>query len=123
MKKILILEDDGWLADSYAHCLSNRGFEVVTVNSPDNAMEQIDHTLPDLVVADVLLGRQNALTLLHELQSYADTAALPVVVCTSLNLSPREKHNLGRYGVVEVLDKAVLSPEILADTVQAHTAG
>lgn len=123
MKKVLIIEDDGWLADSYAHCLGNRGFEVVTAASADTAMAQIDESQPDIVVADVLLGHHNALTLLHELQSYADTAALPIIICTSLNLNAREKHNLSRYGVVEVFDKATLNPEVLADAVQVHTKG
>ncbi|HET7630218.1 MAG TPA: response regulator [Candidatus Saccharimonadales bacterium] len=121
MKNVLIIEDDGWLADSYAHCLSQRGFEVRTVASAETAMDQIDEAMPDIVVADIILGRQNALTLLHELQSYADTAALPVIVCTGLSLSAREKRNLSRYGVVEVFDKAVLRPEVLADAVDVHT--
>ncbi len=121
MKDVLIIEDDDWLADSYAHCLESKGYTVRVVHQAAAAMEAIDECLPDVVVADIILGQQNSLTLLNELQSYADTAALPVIVCTSLNFSGRERASLSRYGVVEVLNKITLRPDALADAVEAAT--
>jgi CheY-like chemotaxis protein len=83
-------------------------------------MAWINKHAPALIVADVLLGDHNTFTLFHELQSYPDTAAIPVIICTSLDTRELEQADMKNYGVVEVLDKATLTPERLLLTVESH---
>lgn len=117
---ILLIEDDQWLADSYLATLRSRGHEVTQFSTATEAMEWIAKTIPALIIADVMLGDHNSFTLFHELQSYADTAAIPVIVCTSLATQELTKVNLRSYGIVEVLDKAMLTPDKLLLSVESH---
>lgn len=115
---VLLIEDDPWLADSYAQGLTKRDYKVSVVTDAGAAMAVIDQQPPDLVVADVMLGASNVLALLHELQSYEDTARIPVVLCSSLPLEEHLDGSLQAYGVVQVVNKQELTPTELARTVE-----
>ena len=80
--KLLLIEDDRWLADSYMHVLEE--YDIDSAVSGQDAMDLIDVNDYDLIIADVMLERGLVIDLLHELQSYDDTAQLPIVLCTTL---------------------------------------
>ena len=117
---LLLIEDDQWLADSMLVALLSRVHEVTQFSTAFEAMTLINKNSPCLIVADVLLGDHNTFTLFHELQSYPDTAAIPVIICTSLDTRELEQADMKNYGVVDVLDKATLTPEKLLLAVESH---
>lgn len=117
---ILMIEDDQWLADSLLATLRSRGHEVTQLSTAHEAMSWIDTHKPVLIIADVLLGDHNTFTLFHELQSYPDTAAIPVIICTSLDKHHLDGVDVESLGVVEVLDKATLTPDHLLVAVETH---
>ena len=117
---ILLIEDDQRLADSYLALLRSRGHEVTQLSTAYEAMEWIDANAPVLIVADILLGDHNTFTLFHELQSYPDTEGIPVIVCTTLGKDRLKQADLKSYGIVEVLDKATLTPDQLVLAVESH---
>lgn len=119
---ILLIEDDQWLADSYLTMLRSRGHEVTQLSTAHEAMSWIDKNSPALIIADVLLGDHNTFTLFHELQSYPDTAAIPIIICTTLGKDSLIGADLASYGIVDVLDKATLTPDKLLLTVESHLA-
>lgn len=119
-RPILLIEDDQWLADSLLSTLRSRGHEVTQMSTAQEAMAWIDANAPALIVADVLLGDHNTFTLFHELQSYSDTASIPIIICTSLDTRQFEAIDQGSYGIVEVLDKATLTPDRLLLSVETH---
>ncbi|MEO5690926.1 MAG: response regulator [Candidatus Saccharimonadales bacterium] len=115
MIKILLIEDDRWLADSYMHILEQ--YEMDSAIDGYEAMDLIDINEYELIIADVLLERGMVFDLLHELQSYTDTASIPIILCT--NLAQRIKlEDVKKYGVIGVLDKSTLTPKILQETVE-----
>lgn len=117
---ILLIEDDQWLADSYQTVLHSRGHDVTQLSTAYEAMAWIDKNQPALIVADVLLGDHNTFTLFHELQSYPDTAGIPVIVCTTLGKQRLADADLKSYGIVEVFDKATMTPDQLVLAVESH---
>lgn len=119
-RPILLIEDDQWLADSLLSTLRSRGHEVTQMSTAQEAMAWIDANAPALIVADVLLGDHNTFTLFHELQSYPDTASIPIIICTSLDTRQFEAIDQRSYGIVEVLDKATLTPDRLLLSVETH---
>lgn len=64
--------------------------------------------MPKLMFLDILLTGPDGFTLLNEMVSYEDTAQIPVVLITSLELKNRD---LASYGVVGVLEKETMRPE------------
>lgn len=115
MIKILLIEDDRWLADSYMETLDD--YEIDTAIDADKAIALIDSNEYDVVIADVMLERNLVFDLLHELQSYDDTASLPVILCTSL-ADRMTLEDVKEYGVVAVLNKSEVTPKLLRETVE-----
>lgn len=104
--RILVVEDDTWLADCYTRWLTSAGYHVACYSDAQAALEAMDAQLPDLVLLDIMLHGANGLQFLHERQSYTDLARIPVIVCSSAmpNNVP------AAYGVREILDKTTLTP-------------
>lgn len=117
---ILLIEDDQWLADSYLTVLRAQGHDVTQLSTAYEAMEWMKTQIPALIIADVLLGDHNSFTLFHELQSYPDTASIPVVVCTTLGKEQFSGAQLSSYGIVAVLDKTTMTPDQLLLVVDTH---
>lgn len=115
MTTILIVEDDEWLAEQQVRTLTAAGFTTLCAPHALAAMDVIDTQQPDVILLDVLLAGPNAFTLLHELQSHADLAAIPVVLCTN-SADMLAGEDMAGYGIVRVLDKASMTP---ADVVAA----
>ena len=105
-KKVLVLEDDRLLADSLRQSLLNKlkNIEVTVVHEPVRALDLIDESMPDLLLADLHLGDRNLLTLLNEIASYPDTLALPKIILSSSGRQLRID-DLTRYGVRAIYDK------------------
>lgn len=114
---VLIVEDDEWLAEQLARTLRVEGIRVETAPHALAAMDLMDVDPPAVLVLDVLLAGPNAFTLLHELRSHEDLAAIPVILCTnSADQLPLE--DVAAYGVRRVLDKAKMTPEELVAAVK-----
>lgn len=114
-QKVLIIEDDTWLADDLCQLLVAEGYTVEVSPHALSAIDTIDSFHPDCLVLDVLLPGTTGFTLLHELQSYDDTGKLPVIICSSI-AGDLKKEELAPYGVHRLLDKTTMTP---ADIVAA----
>lgn len=103
---IYIVDDDHLMAECLARYL--RPEEVRIFSNAIDAAANIDEDAPKLIFLDVLLDGPDAFTFLNEIVSYENTAKIPVVIITSLNL---EEESLKVYGVKKVLKKESLTPE------------
>lgn len=114
-KHILVVEDDRWQGDIYQDILEQYDFVVTVCPDGQRAIEVLDQQLPHAIILDMMLPEANGIALLHELQSYEDSAAVPVIVCTATQLSPTFRRALRYYGVHFIFDKAEINPEKLAN--------
>ncbi len=120
MSYALIVEDDRWLGESYQKTLERAGVRTALVQSGYEAMDVIDAEVPSVIVADIMLDGHTTFTLFHELQSYDDTKDIPIIICSGVVDRSLTEEKLKSYGVVEVLDKATVTNEILVDAVKEH---
>ncbi len=118
MKRVLIVDDDAWLADSYKLVLVQAGWQVTIAASGAQAIDLIDDIRPDVVLLDVMLPTSSAPALLNELQSHSDLATLPIVLCSSLDLKEHRLSDLQHYGVKGVIDKTKTTPEAIVRAVE-----
>lgn len=116
--KVLIVEDDVWLAEQHSRVLKLDGFETVISHHALSAIQLIDDEKPDVIVLDILLTGSTAFSLMHELQSYCDTGSIPIVLCTNL-ASDLKIDNLQPYGVKRILDKSLMAPDDLTAAVKS----
>jgi Response regulator containing CheY-like receiver, AAA-type ATPase, and DNA-binding domains len=113
-QSVYIIEDDRILGEHFKQTLKGNHVELFT-NGVD-AIHRIDEKLPDVIVLDILLDGPSGFSLLNELQSYSDTATIPVVICSSV-ADTLSGYDLKSYGVVSVLDKTTMFPSDLVDAV------
>lgn len=116
--RVVVVEDDVWLGQHFERTLISEGYDVKVVSHALDAIEVIDTKIPDVIVLDVLLTATTGFALLHELQSYDDTARIPVVLCTNLADSFRLE-DVAPYGVRRILDKTTMLPEDLVAAIRS----
>jgi DNA-binding response OmpR family regulator len=86
MKRVLIVEDDPFVAGHYRGELADAGFVVDVAAAGDAAMEMFNNQRPDLVLLDLMLPNMNGLEVLERIRSTADSHDLPVLVFTNAYL-------------------------------------
>lgn len=116
--KVLVVEDDEWLAEQFVRVLKKSSIDASSVSHAYMAMDAIDKIKPDAIVLDVLLTGSTAFSLMHELQTYTDTSKIPIVLCTNI-ASELDVNNLKSYGVEIILDKTLISPSDLVSAVRS----
>jgi len=81
MAKIMIVDDEEHIRFLYSEELADEGYEVVTVDSGNRLMEEIEAHKPDLIVLDIKMVDYNGLDLLQDIRNkHYD---LPVILCTA----------------------------------------
>ena len=100
---IFVIDDDEIMAECVARAC---GGAKIFQNAIEAMNAIIAGEMPELIFLDILLDGPDGFTFLNELISYDDTAKIPVVIVTSLNI----KNDLTVYGVVGVLDKIKMTP-------------
>lgn len=110
---IFVIDDDEIMRECIARvCLQ---YDVSMFSDAIAAMNKIaDGIIPSLIFLDVMLSGPDGFTFLNELISYADTAKIPVVIVSSLDLS---NVDLSVYGVVGVLNKDKMRPKDIREYV------
>ncbi len=121
MKRVLLIEDDAWLAELYGEALSSVA-TVIHAASAETALESIDQHKPDLLVLDIFLPEHSGVELLHELASYDDTGNLPIVMLSAVSIEDfaLPKARWHHYGIVEYLYKPASKPRDITQCVQYH---
>ena len=115
---IYVIDDDAVMGNLIAKACGNSN-EVRVFTNGIEAMGAISGgELPKLIFLDVLLDGPDGFTFLNELVSYSDTAQIPIVVVTSLDMVGKD---LSAYGVVGILSKEIMRPEEVREYVERYT--
>lgn len=78
--KILIIEDEDKIIEMTANYLKNEGFEVIYANDGKTGLDIFKHTIPDLVLLDVMLPGMNGLDVCRELRKFSK---VPIIMLTA----------------------------------------
>ncbi len=115
MRKILIIEDDKLWADLISYYVGEIGAVYHIVSSAEQAIGVVDEWRPDVIVLDLLLAGATGVALLNEFRTHSDLVGIPIVVCSSLELSTDE---MSDFGVNAVLTKQIVTPEQFRGTIE-----
>lgn len=84
MRTVLVVDDEWAVADVLEALLGDEGYRVVTASNGAQALRRLDETRPDLVIADFMMPVLDGAGLVKALRERPDTAAIPVVLMSSL---------------------------------------
>lgn len=116
--RVVVVEDDEWLAEQYLRVLRRAGYETYHAAHAVGAIDIIDDVRPHAILLDVLLTGTTALALLHELRSHADLANIPIVLATNL-ADQIAIDDVASYGVRRILDKATMHPDDISASIRS----
>ena len=83
MKRILVVEDDGDIADLLRHYLERAGYAVDVLGTGTDAVSRVRDTQPDLVILDRMLPGLDGLEICRLLRVQPATADVPVMMLTA----------------------------------------
>jgi signal transduction histidine kinase/CheY-like chemotaxis protein len=90
-RAILVVEDDASTREMIEEMLKPRGYTVITAADGAQARARVSHSLPELVILDLVLPKMSGFELLAEWRGSPRTADLPVFVLTSKDLTKEEE--------------------------------
>jgi PAS domain S-box-containing protein len=101
---VLLVDDNADMRDYVQRLLSPR-FRVITAADGQAALQQIERTLPDLVLSDVMMPRLDGFGLVQALRADARTRSVPIIL-----LSARAGEEAGVDGLLAGADDYLIKP-------------
>jgi CheY-like chemotaxis protein len=106
--RILLVEDSKPIRLANESALHKAGYEVISAEDGETALQMAREKKPDLVLLDMILPKLSGPEVLRQLKKDSATAPIPVVVLSSLSEKNRQK--LIEAGAEEYLEKGALMP-------------
>lgn len=115
--KILITEDETFIADLYAHVLQKAGFQVKTANDGQTALNTLSTEQFNLMLLDIMMPGMNGLEVLRQWKLKNPQSTMIVLLLTNLGQDSviKEGFELGAQGY---LIKSSMTPEQVVVEVQ-----
>jgi DNA-binding response OmpR family regulator len=81
-KKILVVDDEADIRSFLSAALLEAGFDVITAEDGDVALDKIKEQIPDLISLDLVMPRKSGAKLYHELLKRKEWSKIPVIIVT-----------------------------------------
>lgn len=107
-KKLLIVEDDRFLARSYEIAFGETVFELQTLFDGSNVYQTVKKFQPDVILLDIVLPQKNGFDILRQLKTDPVTRKIPVVIASNLG-QPEEVAKGKALGAVAYIVKSETS--------------
>ncbi len=82
---ILVVEDTPSEMELMVHYLQSSGWTIISATSAQEALDKAIEHRPDVIVTDVVMPGMSGFELCRSLKKQPETAAVPIVICTSKN--------------------------------------
>jgi DNA-binding response OmpR family regulator len=117
MKRILVIEDERFLAQAFQIKVTKLGYDVRIATDGVEALKILTEYTPDLIFLDLMLPRKDGFSTLEEIRKDKRWKTIPVVVIS--NLSQDEDYaRVARLGVSDYIIKAELRMDDLANRIE-----
>ncbi|MGE5457658.1 MAG: response regulator, partial [Methanococcaceae archaeon] len=83
MEKILVIEDEADVRGSILDLIEAKGYETIAARNGREALDAIKHTVPDLVVSDIMMPEIDGYEVLRQFRSTSATASVPFIFLTA----------------------------------------
>ncbi len=118
MTKIVVADDDRMFRKAAETTLRRQGYAVTTASDGEEALQLIRSERPDIIVLDLIMPKLQGFDVLQVLKQDSITAAIPVIVLSSLT-QEQDKQEALDLGAVAYFNKATCSLGELVKQVEA----
>ena len=113
MKKILVAEDDKFLANAYRVKLTKANYEVRMASDGEELLSMIEEFQPDLILLDLVMPNKDGFSALSELRANPRWSRLPIIVASNLG----QKEDIDKAKKLGASDYLVKSDLAMKDLV------
>lgn len=118
-KKILLVEDDNALANTYIARLQAEGFDVRRAANGEEALAAAKEYKPDLIVLDAMMPKVSGFDVLDILRNTTETANLKIIMLTALS-QDSDKQRAQGLGVDDYMVKSQVVMSDVVDRIKYH---
>jgi DNA-binding response OmpR family regulator len=108
MTKIVVADDDRMFRKAAETTLRRQGYTVATASDGEEALQLIRSERPDIIVLDLIMPKLQGFDVLQVLKQDSVTAAIPVIVLSSLT-QEQDKQEALDLGASAYFNKATFS--------------
>jgi twitching motility two-component system response regulator PilH len=112
IKKIMVVDDSPTERAFMEGLLRKRGFEVLTADSGEIAIERAKAEMPDLILMDVVMPGLNGFQATRAITREERTKHIPVIICTTKDQETDKIWGL-RQGAKDYMIKPVNEADLL----------
>jgi CheY-like chemotaxis protein len=121
MKRIVIIEDSGLIANVYRAKLRGEGFDIHICPDGESGLALVNQLDPDLVMLDLGLPKMSGVDVLSSIRRQPRFASLPVIVLSGA-YSGKVVDQAWAAGATGVLSKAADTPNRVVDVIRGALA-
>jgi len=114
-KCVLMVEDDPVSVKLVKSTLQSEGYEIITAQDGQEALDVLKKKIPDLILLDIQMPKMNGYEFIMKKSSDPALAGIPVIVLTSMD---KTEPVFKRHGVKAYLIKPINTQDLL-DKIQA----
>ncbi len=105
VKTILLVEDSEPAIIQITDFLEENGYKMLIARNGGEALEIIDHTIPDALILDLMMPDIDGFEVLKTLRNAEPTAHIPVLILTAKHITKEELKFLKRNNVHQLIQK------------------
>lgn len=118
-KKILLAEDEQFLARTYKNKLEVENFEVISASDGEEAVAMIRSEKPDLILLDLMMPIKSGFEVLQEIKGDESVKHIPIIVASNLG-QQSDIDEAKRLGAVDFIVKSNVSLKDMAAKVKQY---
>lgn len=118
MYKILVAEDDNFLANAYRLKLTREGYEVKVVYDGGEVFKLLESYTPDLIILDLIMPKMDGFLTLEYLKKTQKWKNIPVLIASNLGQS-EDIVKATKLGAEDYIVKTDLSMKEVVQKVKA----
>jgi two-component system chemotaxis response regulator CheY len=107
---VLVVEDDPVIRGVISEVLDDRGFRVESAGNGSEALQRLEHELPDVLVLDLLMPVMHGWEFMESYFEKTGGKSIPIVVVSVNPILPR---SFDRFGVRQCIGKPFQVDELM----------
>jgi DNA-binding response OmpR family regulator len=107
IKPILLVEDTHNVRDFLEVTLKFKGFQVISVQNGEEALEKIAEGHPSLIITDILMPKLDGFALVQKLRTNPDTCNIPIIIISATYVTPEDRDFAYQLGIARFIEKPI----------------